>query len=123
MTGAPEDVSRHDDALLLLAAVDVLAELVAARLRSREATGDPSIIARGVADALARRAVANPVALSGEGRERPARPAATARPKRCAPRMPPVIEKRVEVSPENRERARQALLRRGIAVPTKETCP
>jgi hypothetical protein len=76
-----------------------------------------------LADALAIRASANPVALPPRGRERPTRPAASERAKRRAPRMPPVIEKRLEVSRENHERARQALLRRGIAVPREEQCP
>jgi hypothetical protein len=76
-----------------------------------------------IADALALRAAANPVALLARGRERPARPAASERAKRRAPRMPPVIDERLKVSPENEERARQALLRRGIPVPRKEECP
>jgi hypothetical protein len=40
---------------------------------------------------------------------------------RRAPPMPPVIEATVAVTDENRQRARQALLRRGIAVRPKET--
>jgi hypothetical protein len=39
---------------------------------------------------------------------------------RRAPAMPPVVEPTVAVSPTNRERARQALVRRGYALP-KET--
>jgi hypothetical protein len=34
--------------------------------------------------------------------------------------MPPKVEHGLEVSPDNRERARQALLRRGYAVRSKE---
>jgi hypothetical protein len=40
---------------------------------------------------------------------------------RRAPAMPPVIEAQVAVTDVNRERARQALLRRGYAVRPKET--
>jgi hypothetical protein len=56
---------------------------------------------------------------SANERERPVRPAATAR-RRRAPRMPPVIERTLEVSADNRQRARQALLRRGVALRSKE---
>jgi hypothetical protein len=62
----------------------------------------------------------NPVASSAEGRERPARPTGPATPKRRrAPRMPPVIDKAVVVTAENRARALQALLRRGVRVPVR----
>ncbi len=59
---------------------------------------------------------------SADQRERPPRPAATER-KRRAPRMPPVIDRRLEVSADNRQRARQALLRRGVALRSKEDAP
>jgi hypothetical protein len=68
-----------------------------------------------LADLVLERRASISVDSSANERERPSRPAATAR-KRRAPRMPPVIHTALAVSAENRQRARQALLRRGVTL-------
>jgi hypothetical protein len=71
-----------------------------------------------IADLLEERARSNPVAAGPDRRECPKRPAAS--PRRRAPRMPPKVEHRLDVTADNHDRARLALLRRGYALPPKE---
>ena len=75
------------------------------------------VVADALADALEERAVdtSNEQSDVSPG----PLPSKRKRGRRRAPRMPPVIRSELDVSPDNRERARQALLRRGFAVPTK----
>ncbi len=77
------------------------------------------LLADLLADALEARS--NRVDSFGDERNGPPRPAAPAR--RRAPRMPPVVTAKLDVTPQNRERARQALLRRGVVVRREEECP
>jgi hypothetical protein len=72
-----------------------------------------------IADLIANLLEQNPVASPPARRECPKRPAAKRRHRR-APPMPPVIATGLAVSNANRERARQALLRRGVNVRAKE---
>ena len=71
------------------------------------------LLADLLADALEARS--NRVDSFGDERHGPSH-STRERSRRHAPRMPPVIEAKLDVSADNRERARQALLRRGIAV-------
>ena len=76
------------------------------------------VIADAVADALEQRVVARSDDQSDvcPGPSHSTRKAA----RRRAPRMPPVVHAELDVTPDNRQRARQALLRRGYAVRSKE---
>jgi hypothetical protein len=80
------------------------------------------LIADVLADIAEQYGASNRVDSSADGRNGPKRPAASRRHRR-APRMPPTIDTSLPVSDTNRERARQALLRRGVNVRPKEECP
>lgn len=87
-------------------------------------TGDPfrdtlHALAEILADLLEARGGPNPLDGPRTQSNGPTRPAAKRRHRR-APPMPPVIKPSLPVSDENRQRARQALLRRGVAVRPKE---
>jgi hypothetical protein len=77
------------------------------------------LLADVLADVVEQRAPSVLVDSSADESNGPTRPAASRRHRR-APRMPPVLDAKLSVSDENRERARQALLRRGVAVRPKE---
>lgn len=81
------------------------------------------LLADVLADIAEQQGASNRVESSRDERNGPTRPAATRRHRR-APRLPPVRDAKLSVSDENRERARQALLRRGVNVrPKGEVCP
>ena len=76
------------------------------------------LVADALADVFEQQTVAKPIEQSDvcPGPSHSERKTA----RRRAPRMPPVVRSELEVTAHNRDRARQALLRRGYALPPEE---